>query len=223
MPDVDFYYDGKRQDLADSLPTSNKDTRVLEIGCADGGFRSNFDASEYWGVECVEEVAVIAKERLNKVLIGTFDDVYDKIPDDYFDLVVCNDVIEHMIDHDSFFKKIKVKLKPDGKISGSIPNVRYLWNLRELLLHKDWEYQDSGILDKTHLRFFTLKSLERTFNSHNYKIEILKGINSTAPRTWLTLRRKKLLTKIFIFLLGKDTQYLQFYFVISKNTDIESK
>ena len=223
MPDVDFYYDGNRQDLVESLPTFNKDIRVLEIGCADGGFKSNFSASEYWGVECVEAVALIAKERLSKVLIGTFDDVYDQIPDNYFDLVVCNDVIEHMIDHDSFFEKIKLKLKADGKISGSIPNVRFLWNLKELLIQKDWEYQDAGILDRTHLRFFTLKSLERTFNNHNYTIETLKGINSIAPRTWLTLRRKKLLTKLFIFLLGDDTQYLQFYFLICKNTNADLK
>lgn len=104
-------------------------------------------------------IAMNASNKLDKVLIGTYLEMYDKIPDDYFDLVICNDVIEHMIDTDIFFQTIKKKLKKDAYLIASIPNVRYMLNLFELLVQKDWEYKDAGIFDNTQRRFFTKKVL----------------------------------------------------------------
>lgn len=199
------YYHGKRAEITILLPAHY--SRVLEIGCGEGGFRSNLDQEhEYWGVEPVEYIAKLAQNRLNKVLVGTYQEVENLIPNDHFDLIICNDVIEHMPDHDAFFQSIKEKLKKDGSLVASIPNVRYGENLWNLLIKKDWEYKNEGILDKTHLRFFTQKSLTRTLISNGFLIEQIIGINGYQPRSPL----KRLVHFFTTLLLGRDTKYLQF-------------
>lgn len=205
--DSSLYYDGRRPDLKRFIPKRYQ--RVLEIGCATGGFRENFGDCEYWGVECVEEIAEQARTRLDKVLTGTFDEVFEQLPDQYFDTVICNDVIEHMVDHEAFLKKIKRKISRGGRLMGSIPNVRYVHNLLELIYQKDWAYREEGILDHTHLRFFTLKSLKRSLQSNDYEIETLEGINDCFPKRWYRIPLSLL---FHVSRFGRDSRYLQFYF-----------
>lgn len=146
------------------------------------------------------------------MLNGTYDDVSGDLPDNYFDLIVCNDVIEHMIDHDDFFEKIKQKMAPNATILMSIPNVRYIRNLLRLLLFKDWQYEDAGVLDRTHLRFFTEKSLRNTLCSHHYEILKFQRINKVKNRYYT------IIPEILLRLLGQsDTLYLQFACVVRLN------
>ncbi|CAA6812962.1 MAG: Class I SAM-dependent methyltransferase [uncultured Thiotrichaceae bacterium] len=206
------YYNGTRPDIYEFLPSEY--TKVLEIGCGHGGFRPNLKANcEYWGVEPFSSAYNKASEVLNYTLHGTYDDVSSEIPNNYFDLIICNDVIEHMVDHDKFFDDIKSKMTNNGSIVGSIPNVRFLPNLLSLIFNKDWEYQDSGILDRTHLRFFTKKSLLRTITQHGYTIEKFNGINNLSYKP-TSLR--KMLKIISVNIIGKDTLSLQFAFRIKK-------
>lgn len=205
------YYKNKREEVAVFLPAQY--SIVLEIGCGEGGFRSNLnEVQEYWGVEPVEAIAKHAQKRLDKVLVGTYEDVENLIPNNYFDLVICNDVIEHMPDHDKFLQSIKNKIKSNGCLVASVPNVRYIGNLMELLVRKDWRYKDEGILDRTHLRFFTMKSLIRTLNENEFSVEQIGGINSHQPRSLL----KQLLYFIAIIIFGKDIKYLQFGIRVNK-------
>ena len=201
--------------MAKFLPQNYK--KVLEVGCGEGTFIDNLNIPcEYWGIEPVHEIAKIASGKLHKVLIGLYEDVYEQLPNNYFDLVICNDVIEHMKEHDSFFETIKEKIKEDSFIVGSIPNVRYVKNLYELLIKKDWAYNDAGILDRTHLRFFTEKSLKRTILDHGFLIESFHGINSAIIKS----KAIKILirnTIILIICFGsfgyyKDIQFLQYGF-----------
>ncbi len=116
--------------------------------------------------------------RLHTVIRGTFEEAQPRLPQRYFDVVVCNDVIEHMPDHDSFLDAIKTHMAPNGVLVGSIPNVRHYVNLFDMLVGKDWRYRDIGTMDRTHLRFFTERSLRRSFTQHGYRIEAFRGINS---------------------------------------------
>lgn len=206
------YYVGTRPEVATFLPKNY--SRVLEIGCGEGGFRGNLKKKcEYWGVEPVTSVAKTAELRLDKVINGTFENIQNELPDGYFDLIICNDVIEHMISHDNFFKNIHKKLSEDGHIIGSIPNIRYLPVLFSLIVKKEWKYEEWGVLDRTHLRFFTEKSLRRTLISHNYKIEEFSGINP------ITTTKYRLIwpffRKILSVILGKDVMFTQFAFRIN--------
>lgn len=202
------YYNYKlsRNEMTPLLPKHC--SRVLEIGCGEGKFRENFSQeSEYWGVEPVESAATVSSKKLDKVLIGTYQEVHSQIPNDYFDLVVCNDVIEHMVDHDKFLQSIKGKIKKDGYLVASIPNVRYLPNLLELLVKKDWEYKNAGILDRAHLRFFMKKSLYRTINDNGFVVDKFIGINYfQGVGSGLQLCFHYFATLLF----GKDVRFMQF-------------
>lgn len=193
-------------------------SRVLEIGCGSGNFRKNFSSNiEYWGIEPDHDAANMARKIYSTVLTGTYETSSDKIPKNYFDLVICNDVIEHMPDHHLFLKDIHNKMTVNGYLVGSIPNVRYVDNLVNILYKKDWAYTDAGILDYTHQRFFTEKSLVRALRECNWQIEKLYGINPypTATRSLRKWPRRKF-WDLLIRCLGSDTRFLQFGFRCKK-------
>ncbi len=203
------YGEDNRPEIIPFLP--DRYSKVLELGCAYGTFRQNLTQKhEYWGIEPNHFAASIAETKLDRVLTGTFEEVFDQLPDHYFDLVICNDVIEHLADHNLFFQNIKQKLSASGVIVGSIPNVRYIRNLFNLIVRKEWKYASSGILDYTHLRFFTGKSLAETLRENSYAIERLEGVNQE-PFKWSL---KYFLKYPFYLLFGVDLRYTQFGFRI---------
>lgn len=208
------YHSNQRYEVAQFLPTSMSGLKILEIGCGDGSFIKNLSVEcEYWGVEPDVTSARLATTRLSKVLNGKFETIYDLIPDDYFDCLICSDVIEHMIDENDFMLKVQKKLKNNSVIVGSIPNVRYVSNLINLLLLRDWKYKDSGILDNTHLRFFTLKSICRFLENNQYDIELISGINKITFRK-NNFKQIIISTSLMVcsYIFGADSKYLQFGF-----------
>ena len=88
-------------------------------------------------------------------------------------------MLEHLVEPFEVLEKMKAKLVKNGEIIVSIPNVRYIKNLYHLLIEKDWQYQDNGILDRTHLRFFTEKSIKRSLVENGWEISFQKGVNAT--------------------------------------------
>lgn len=212
------YYLASRPEIKFLLNHADEDDpiRVLEVGCGAGNFRKNFlSNNEYWGVEPHSDAALAASKVLDKVLVGTYSQVIDLLPDDYFECVVCCDVIEHMENPDFFLSSIKKKIRPNGYLVGSIPNVRYITNLYKLLFEKDWKYSESGTLDRTHLRFFTEKSLKRLFYDAGYEIDIFVGINpiTISRRTWAYFFFTVIST-IFCNLVWKDSKFFQLGFRI---------
>jgi 2-polyprenyl-3-methyl-5-hydroxy-6-metoxy-1,4-benzoquinol methylase len=205
---ISDYYRQDRLEIAKLIPPDY--SKVLEIGCSDGNFRQYFGhACEYWGIEPFQAAAQAASQKLDKVLIGSFQEVFEYLPENFFDLIICNDVIEHFADHDAFLQVIKQKMIKDSYIIGSIPNVRYITNIIELLFQKDWRYREEGILDKTHLRFFTEKSLKRTFIANNYSIEEFYGFNKMRMKP---ISLKTILKMILTLIFGRDSQFWQFGF-----------
>ena len=199
------YYQNKRHEIYGMVPLSAK--RILEIGCAAGGFRLNFPEDiEYWGVEPVHDAAEQARQKNMKVLCGIYDEVCDQVPTAYFDVVVCNDVIEHVPDPESFLVSLKSKLAPNGILIGSVPNVRFWGNLINLLLKRDWKYEDNGVLDRTHIRFFTNKSFRRLIRNTGFGLVRMAGIESKKMKVL------KVLFSPFLLFVGFDICDMQFMF-----------
>ena len=165
--------------------------------------------AETWGAEMVPEIGEIAKIKVDHILIGKIEEVIDSLPDSYFDCITFNDVLEHLLEPSAVLKLVKSKLSSNGIIIASIPNVRYISNLSELLLKKDWEYKDAGILDNTHFRFFTKKSMKRMFEHSGYKLLTQEGINGTNSLKFKFLN---------FFTIGffSDAKYSQFLCIASK-------
>ena len=197
--------------------------RVLEVGCGEGNFIAGVEgATERWGVEPNAAAAQAAATRLDRVLTGRFETVAADLPARYFDLIICNDVIEHMEDHDRFLRAIRGYLAPGGVLIGSVPNMRNYKVLFDLLVLRDWRYQDSGILDRTHLRFFTKISLRRSLTDAGFLIEVLRGMNGS-----LSPGRAKWAWPRFLFGCawialtlgaGRDIVHAQFGFRVARDT-----
>uniref|UniRef100_UPI004049A7E5 methyltransferase domain-containing protein n=2 Tax=Flavobacterium TaxID=237 RepID=UPI004049A7E5 len=124
-------------------------------------------------------------------------------------VIYFNDVLEHLIDPYTVLKKIKQKLSLNGVIISSIPNVRYHNTFMNVLIKKDWKYEDYGVMDFTHLRFFTEKSIIRMYEEAGYKIKLSEGINKSRSI-------KPLLYNIPFLFTQLDIRYPQFATVVTK-------
>ncbi|MDB5823278.1 MAG: hypothetical protein JWR21_1982 [Herminiimonas sp.] len=210
---VSPYADSPRAEMLHFVPSSAR--RVLDVGCHMGAFgraikiKSN---AEVWGVEPDPDSAAIASESLDRVIKGFFSEDLD-LPDNYFDVVVFNDVLEHMPDPWTALQLARRKLTESGCVVASIPNLRHIDNLLHILRDRDFEYEPSGIRDKTHLRFFTKKSLARLFDGSGLEIVHVEGINQA---WWGPSLLRRLAFRVFRSYL-EDTRYMQFA-VVAKHT-----
>lgn len=154
--------------------------RVLDVGCAEGTFGESLKRSrgiEVWGVEPTKSAAAVAKTRLDGVIEGLFDPEI-ALPLGSFDCILFNDVLEHMIAPESALSYARDLLAPGGAVVASIPNIRSFPTVWQLIFHARWEYQDAGVLDKTHLRFFTKSSIVDMFEREGFVLESVSGINA---------------------------------------------
>ena len=177
-----FYYEEGRDEMADYVPSSTK--RLLDVGCGQGKFSMNLlrdnGEMEIWGIEPFEDAAKVAQQRLAKVINTTVEDSLPSLPERFFDCVVFNDSLEHLADPWAVLGQLKAKLSPEATIVASIPNIRYFHVIKQLLQEADFEYAPYGVLDKTHLRFFTKKSMQRLFTESGYRVDQIVGIKPAA-------------------------------------------
>lgn len=171
------YYQRSRQEIQDLISPTAK--IILDVGCGEGVMASELKQklnAEVWGVEFVDTVSQKARNKIDKVLTGTIEENLKNLPDKYFDTIIFADVLEHLTDPEKILTEIKTKLKPGGEIVTSIPNVRH-WSVVLDLLQGNWEYQDEGLLDRTHLRFFTKKSIVKMVERLGGNIADFKATN----------------------------------------------
>ncbi|AGC76857.1 methyltransferase family protein [Nonlabens dokdonensis] len=169
------------------LPNNPK--TIIDIGCGAGAFAEalkNKTKAETWGIEYMDKEAQVAATKLDKVFSGPCEDYLDELPDKYFDVIYFNDVLEHLTYPDTVLEKIKHKLTKNGVVISSIPNIRYHNTFMRLVFKKDWIYNDHGVMDKTHLRWFTRKSIQRMYKQLGYTVLQHEGINkSKSIKPWL--------------------------------------
>lgn len=168
------YYSFDRPEVRDCIPDTAK--VILDVGCASGNLGAALKRERdcfVIGIEYEPEIANEAKYLLDDVIVGDIEDKVDNLPSNYFDCIVLADVLEHLRSPETVLEKMGHALKETGKIIASIPNVRH-WSVLQPLLEGNWKYEDAGILDRTHLRFFTKRSILDLFSHSGYTITDLK-------------------------------------------------
>jgi trans-aconitate methyltransferase len=161
------YLDRRKQRMIEFVPKEAQ--HVLDVGCLGGAFGQALKEARpgihVEGIEAREDGVVVARERLDDVVHGMFPDA---MPPRFFDCVVFNDVLEHAVDPWAMLERTHDFLGPGGVVVASIPNVRHYSVVSALVLRGAWDYQDAGILDRTHLRFFTRSTVASLFESTGY-------------------------------------------------------
>ena len=143
-------------------------TRFVEI-------KNIYKNASIYGIEISESAGKLAKYSAD-VLIADIEKVKLDYKKDFFDYIILGDILEHLIDPWKLVNELKQYLKKDGYLVSSIPNIMHVSVLRNLVLG-NFTYEDSGILDKTHLRFFTLNEITKMFNDSNYIINSITAIS----------------------------------------------
>ena len=137
---------------------------AIELGCAAGNFLStlaNHGVGKLTGVEYTPKASALAQQALPsaKILCGDFLRVSMEDIGENYDLAVASHVLEHFTDPSAAVLRVCALLKPGGQFIGAVPNVRHLSVTLPLIVKGQWEYQDEGILDRTHYHFFTKASI----------------------------------------------------------------
>ncbi len=173
LPESTDYYSHARSELVDLLPR-DKQNIVLELGCGSGAtsllIKHENKAHELWGIEKFHDAAEIARNSgaFDKFLKGDVEILIDQLPKNHFTHIIAGDVLEHLVDPWDVCKRLNAKLKPGGIFICSVPNIRNLSFVLALLFKKRFEYKDSGVLDRTHLRFFARKDVHYLFANTGY-------------------------------------------------------
>jgi 2-polyprenyl-3-methyl-5-hydroxy-6-metoxy-1,4-benzoquinol methylase len=173
MSELPTYYTNVNPALLAAIPSDA--TRILEIGCGAGALGAKYRATvnencEYWGVEYVPEAAVHAQGALHKVITGSVEDeeIQKRLPKKHFDVLIFGDVLEHLREPWDVLKSLIQNMRPNGLCIACIPNIQH-WSILRNLMVGNWKYEDSGLMDRTHLRFFTRKTMLDLFNGNGWK------------------------------------------------------
>ena len=171
----DKYDDKPRMDLMDLIPESCD--RILEIGCGTGATGSVIKGKKpkayYVGIEIDDQAARIAGTRLDQVLSVDLDKIQPEqfnFEKEFFDLIIAADVLEHLYDPWRLMHLLRGYLKKNGKVLLSFPNTQNI-NLIANLVKGHWTYEKYGLLDATHIRFFTWAEIEKLLQGTGYRIQ----------------------------------------------------
>lgn len=150
---------------------SNK--RVLDIGCHTGFLseRLKENSCKVTGVEINREAALLAKQYCEEIIIGDIEEegTFEKI-NGRFDVILLLDILEHLLEPWALLSKLKYKLKRNGYVLICIPNIACLHVRLQLLLGR-FNYEDRGVLDRAHLRYFTYRSMLDLINNTGYEVK----------------------------------------------------
>ncbi len=213
VPELYFKHD--RKVLISEI--SHGPNRVLDIGCAEGHAGKKLkelgQASFVVGLEINADAAETARQHLDHVICCDIESARMDEPfmsPHSFDYILLGDILEHLRDPWAVLSRLNKYLVPSGKIIVSIPNVRYWEVVLPLLFLGQWEYKPQGVMDITHLRFFTLSSATRLIKGSGYEIKSYKPLISG--------RLGKLLNIITLGLL-KGLLAVQWIIIAQKTTE----
>ncbi|MEN9544060.1 MAG: hypothetical protein RLZZ598_893, partial [Pseudomonadota bacterium] len=166
-PPQPSYYRNVRPEIVERVPAGAE--MVLDVGCGAGSLGAHLIATQHArhvvGIEVVPSAAQEAASHLDTVVLANLnitsvDEALARFDKPSFDCIVCADVLEHLVEPWDALSALKAYLKPGGILIVSVPNVRHWSVWGPLLVRGRWDYRDSGIMDRTHLRFFTPRTAQ---------------------------------------------------------------
>lgn len=185
-------YYGERKEIVDLVPRHSK--YVLDVGCGRGLAGAAIKAKtcgKVYGIELDIIAASSAKTLLDEVFIGDVNDFFNAEPTQKYDCIIFADILEHLIDPWNVLTLSRQFLSEHGIVILSIPNIRYYTTFYYLFFKAEWPYHESGIHDKTHLRFFTRTNCIQLINSSGFKVQQIKPYYLIAnKKTWLNKLRR---------------------------------
>lgn len=173
------YYTYARTELIELISKASDEAfRVLEAGCGLGTTLARIEylwpKAEVKGIELVDRLVDIGAGYLD-IIQGNVETMEIPYETESFDYIILGDILEHLYEPEKFLKRMKPYLTERGAFLCSIPNLLHISVILPLLQGR-FDYQEAGILDRTHLRFFTLESIIKMFARCGLKIECLGGI-----------------------------------------------
>jgi len=208
------YFTNIRFDLISLIP-KNTSGRILELGAGGGdtlvAIKKEGIAKEVVGIELNPLPNSNQKNpEIDQFLFGNIETMEIPFEVGYFDVIVCGDVLEHLIDPWAVVNKAARYLKTGGILITSIPNIRYYRAVVEIFGKGNFQYTEHGLFDKTHLRFFCRKDMVRLLSAPTMKVSAVYPIFDLLPASKI-----RTLNKI-TFGLFKEFLSMQFVLVTEK-------
>jgi 2-polyprenyl-3-methyl-5-hydroxy-6-metoxy-1,4-benzoquinol methylase len=170
------YYAVIRHDLIELIDNKeNGNLKILEIGAAYGEtlfyLKETAIATEVVGIDLFEDIENKDNyKKLDKFIFGDIQKLELDEYNNYFDIILLPDVLEHLTEPKPVLEKIKNYLKPDGKIIVSMPNFRHFSAIYKVFIKGDFKYEPRGLFDYTHLRFYCKKNIKQLIEAADYNI-----------------------------------------------------
>jgi 2-polyprenyl-3-methyl-5-hydroxy-6-metoxy-1,4-benzoquinol methylase len=209
----DNYYGNSRDRLL-SLFRADKPTHALEIGCGTGAnlfaLKRRFPTLTTYGVEIRADAAEIARTNryVDHVEVCDITQPAERYEKGMFDVIVMSHVLEHFARPDEVLAAAVSWLRDDGKMLIALPNVRHASVLKGLVWDGDFEYRDLGILDRTHLRFYTRKSAVRLLEESGLTVQSIQpdvvGLKSGWLSRWSAGLMDEFAAQAYNFLVAKN-------------------
>jgi 2-polyprenyl-3-methyl-5-hydroxy-6-metoxy-1,4-benzoquinol methylase len=190
QPQNSGYFTKARKEIIPLLPASP--SRILDIGCGAGQtirlLKEKGLCSTAWGVELMSEPAERARQHFAEVWQDSIETFMPPLAAGSLDVILFLDVLEHLVDPWAVVKKLTPLLSRDGMIIISVPNIRHVSIFKEIFLKGDFTYEDAGILDRTHLRFFTRKTAQQLAECSGLDVDKIQGLYYIKWKHWWKLK-----------------------------------
>jgi len=180
------YYHWVRREIEPLLP--KQCNRILEVGAGGGAtlkwLKTLYPKAETTAVEINPALSDELKQNADVVIIGPLEQTFAQLKT--YDLILLLDVLEHLPDPTESLQKLAKLLNAEGKVIVSVPNIAHLSVSLPLLLQRRFEYQQAGILDRTHLKFFVESTAVKLLNDANLKVTeaIISGIQGPGTKAF---------------------------------------
>lgn len=190
----------------------NDNINILEVGCGAGAtllaLKNLYKNANLYGIEISENAGKVAM-GIADIIIGNIEDMTLPYKEKYFDYIIFGDVLEHLVDPWKTLDKLRKYIKDDGYIIASIPNIMHIGVIRQILTG-NFTYEDSGILDRTHLRFFTAYEIQNMLLKCGFNLD-----NIYSKEVFISEDEKNLINDLCkITNEGYKPQYLTYQYIL---------